>query len=250
MSSNNPNFRTQKRRVSSESQLAWGSEMDWSSEIVESTGVDITSGRIVPGDQSAVSDGLVAYRPYMSSLQDNIGSADGSFQNGTATFSEVDGRTGVFMSDDEHISMPETVSLTSGQPFTYSLQYHQTTAHSSARAPIVDFYDGGGFLFWTTGDAALEYIISRTGQRAILDGTNGIGEWNHIVMTSDGTNARFVFNGVETTGIDYPSPPPGEALIVGQRNPSSAKFYDAYFREERWYDRELSNSEIDTLAGV
>ena len=211
--------------------------------------------------KSIVTDGLVfyvdagnedSYPGSGTTWTDLIGSDDGALTNGP-TFDSANGGSFVLDGSNDYVDIKSLVipanitvsvwvntsSATSSYPqiltsddSAVSIRNWQFRLESNNKIRVI--------LFHTSGSNNVQAVTSDTI-------TNGV--WTMISFTSDGSNLKVYFNGVEKASTSAPysilgNGSTGDVLVGARKSSNLADFYDGKIATAQIYDRGLSAAEI------
>jgi|14_taG_2_1085336.scaffolds.fasta_scaffold12801_3 hypothetical protein len=210
--------------------------------------------------KSIVTDGLVFYvdaangNSYSGSgttWSDLVGNTDGTLKN-TPTFDSGDGGSFYFNGSNEYTDIKSLVipanitvsawinpsaTTSAGQILTsddsaVSIRNWQFLMEADNKIRAIGFH--------TSGNQNLQFVTTDT----IPDDT-----WTMVSFTSDGTNIKIQFNGVEKATGSFPysllgNGSTGDALIGARKSSSLAAFFNGKIAVVQVYDRALSSTEI------
>lgn len=247
---NEYHFRTMKQQVIDETSLSWGSDLAWSSEIVDATEVEAGSGAVSPSNGPAVGDGLIHHYTFDGgAADDQVGTSDGTVSG--ATYSSLSGPAGYgsfsFDGVNDFIDLG-TLDLSTGSGFSLSVWVYRA-AGASNRFIFGHEYSGSDDL--RVSDKGVGFDDG-SGELLSLDGVMQDETWHHYVVTHDvSSNEAVLYLDAVTqqTGsiaFDYAGAA-GLTHIANRPGNSGSDEWMGNIGSVRIYDRQLASSEVEDI---
>jgi hypothetical protein len=151
---------------------------------------------------------------------------------------------------------PTTANGTNGAPFSAELWVQATTQPGNFEVPLDDsgFFNGvnpnsSGWNFYQTAGPGSTWSFSVRPNPGFVG--NGpavtLGQWTHLVLTYNGTNATFYVNGVAAGTFAIPqfiANDGSEDLLMGEGPATGFAPYDGYVDEVAIYNYALSATQV------
>jgi hypothetical protein len=198
--------------------------------------------------------GLVAYYPFNNNANDESGNGNNGTVNGAVLTADRFGNPESaydFNGTTNYISIPHSSTLNLTGSYSFSVWIYQRTAVPHGLR-IIDKSTGGSCNGWnldtydnSTGrrirmDIACPWVISNT--------LRSLNEWQHIVVTINGSYVKFYLNGQpDGSGSVGSTPTNSLAVYIGSAHPAPSYCFDGYIDDIRIYNRVLSATEVQTL---
>ncbi|PWT96570.1 MAG: hypothetical protein C5B52_15435 [Bacteroidetes bacterium] len=192
--------------------------------------------------------GLIAYYPFNNNINDESGNNNnGTAYGGTFTSDRKGNANSAYhFSGSNYILINNSFSLSSiSDSFSVSAWIYNEGQGVSliCKSP----YNGTSMQFRVYVDSKI--FFANYHKSADFDFTlNPTSEWKHIVITSDGTTAKYYLNGVLTSSISLTDATNAgdnsSDLYIGADTHGVVEFYNGSLDEIRIYNRVLTESEI------
>lgn len=247
---NHNSFRTKKRRLGSDNELGYGSTLDWSAEIADSSGVSAASGKVVPASGTVVSDGLVHHYTFAdATAADQVGSADGTVYGASPVPSGGPQGGGSFDFDGSNDYIDISSNTLDHEPVTVSMWLNFDSI--GTQDVFIHGYDSDNYMvIWTTGGGNdLGYVVDARNDRSQgYLGSLETNHWYHLAYANDGDSISFYVDGTEvaSSGVATFSYTPDKTYI-GTNLGASNYYSDIQAASVRLYNRALSSSEVESI---
>ena len=161
------------------------------------------------------------------------------------------GRAYEFDGSDDYVDTPFLWSdyFNVGDPITISAWFK--TTQSTDTGFIIGANPGGGPDFYISikdGGFVRTRLYGSSLGITSTNNTYNDGEWHHVVMGTDGTNAVFYIDNIKQPGEYGTFQNNRDALAFGRRFVTSDLWYDGQLHDVQIYDRAISTSEITALS--
>lgn len=249
-------FRTKKRRIADDTELAYGTALDWSSEIVDSSEVDASSQSVSPAPASVVDNGLVhQYTFNEGNANDLVGTANGTINGPTHVSSGGPQSDGAYDFDgsNDYIGINGVAdSLAGKSELTVSLWAKPVDGDRGTLFAINTDSGGNVFMLWLGSNGQNIKVYDGGGGGNSVESSVNDGTWRHIVLRMD-SNGYDVFIDASEEIIDHASPNPPSAsdhVSIGQEfdgGLSTSDHYNGLVDSVRVYDRALDSTEVETI---
>lgn len=233
-------FKTKKQRLKSGDGLGYGTTLDWSSEIVDSTGVSASSGRVSPGSEVAVTDGLIHHYPLNDgTADDQVGNANGTVNGATHLDAGGPQEDGAFNLGgvSDYIEIPAGLLEDS-----YSLS---TWVYLDSTSDWQRWFDIGAdnknHVYAAIPDANGNLTVTyKNGGADVYNLSASLpapGNWVHLVHTSGDGSAEIYINGSLAASVSATTDPSSDWT-------PSAAYFGKSFAADPYLDGRLDNIRI------
>lgn len=246
MTNQNHAFTTRKRRLGGDEELAYGTAVDWASEIVDSSGIQTESGKVIPANELSVSDGLIHHYTFDDgTADDQVGSADGSVSGATHLSDGGPQGDGAydFDGEDDYIQTGVT-SLPTPLSVSAWVNLNSTDSH------FIGQYSGGGndwyFKIQSGSFRIMDDSVGAT------DGTTSVstGQYHHVAWVRGDTYSTLYVDGGEEgsqTGLSQNTFDANNLVIGALDEGGSGLYHDGKVDNVRVYNRSLEMGEIEAI---
>lgn len=217
-----------------------------------------------------LNDGLIAHFPFSGSAEDTSGNDNhGTVFGAYLTTDRLGNPDAAYFFDgiDDYIRVEDSIPLRlANTDFSISAWAFETQRNVGfqdallvKRGPLTE----DGWFFSITGQQSassqgvgkLYYQVSGGDDpRVYSPGPIPLDTWTHLLVTYSNTDhiATLFVNGTQVTASSIPSPNPntGFDLCIGSDSQGNGYHFHGKIDDVRIYNRQLSHSEIQELAGI
>lgn len=195
--------------------------------------------------------GLIAYYPFNGNTNDESGNNNHGVAFGGVLTTDMDGNANKAFGFDgnDYIRVANSPSLSgAGNNFTIAAWVYNEAQLVSVVCKSAQ--NGSTMQFRLFSDVTI--FFANNGKAADFSATlNPLNVWKHIVVTSDGTTAKFFLNGVLTNTTllhnDASASDNTTEMYIGADTHGATEMYQGKLDEIRVYNRVLNNAEIFQL---
>ena len=141
--------------------------------------------------------------------------------------------------------IPSHVDLQVPQ-FTWCGWLRADSAGGSNLGAAISVNDHPGFIFWIQSDRGIRLRIT-TSSTWSIGYTATFGEWFHLAVTYDGTNARPYCDGVLKGTQARSTPNLASHHAIGKWETITSRNWNGAIDDYRFYDRALSGNELTAI---
>lgn len=203
-----------------------------------------SSGQVIRKQVS--NQGLVGYWSFNEGFGTKADDSSGNGNTGTITGATwTDGKRGKALSFDGNSSKVTLPSIQAGTNMSIAAWIKKNT--STGQRSFFSSRSGGTYL-GLNGAKIFLYENNAT-PKGITSSSDviQIGQWQHIVATSDGSITTFYVNGVQVYQANQTRPGGSGGAGIGWDPEIGTEFWDGIIDEVRVYNRALSATEIANL---
>ena len=217
-----------------------------------------------------LNDGLIAHFPFSGSADDASGNNNpGTVYGASLTTDRLGNPDAAYLFDgiNDYILVEDSIPLRlANMDFSISvwaIETQRNVGYQDAllvkRGPLTE----DGWFFSITGQQSLSsqgvgklyYQVSGGDDpRAYSPGSIPLDTWTHLLVTYNNTDhiAALFVNGTQVTSSSIPSPNPNTEydLCIGSDSQGNGYHFHGKIDDVRIYNRQLSQSEIQELAGI
>lgn len=218
----------------------------------------LSSSRLVLGHIGAgTGEGLVLYYSFNTNngpvvLDESGAGHDGVVDGATFTTNGISGSAYLFDGNDR-ITIPDSAFVHGQYQLSFGAWIKPASSHLGGI--IGNTVSGNGVILLNVGTPDnLNYGITRVGFDDVSGqdfGSLQIGNWQHVMITYDGTMASLYHNGINITnsrvGALLPTISNNVGLAVGDSSSNRGWFFDGLIDEVRVYQKALSSDEVGEL---
>lgn len=153
-----------------------------------------------------------------------------------------------FDGSNDSVRIPGSVSINPSTAFTYALWAKKLGAGSAEPQNIILDRGSNSLNLCSSGQIRFTLVTSNGTTQLAGGSCPPTDEWNHYVITYDGSTAKLFYNGqqIATTSASGTVTNSGDPLTIGG-DFSGSSFFQGLIGDVRIYNRALSQSEITAI---